>query len=102
MPLNRITSFYLNFKILVLFFFAPILLAAQVGSLSDSFVLIEKLTIEGNKKTKGGTIFRELEFVVGDSLPAAGLPAALERNRLRLMNLGIFSESSISVANLNC
>ncbi|MBC7774829.1 MAG: BamA/TamA family outer membrane protein, partial [Phycisphaerae bacterium] len=101
MPLNRVISFCLNFKILILFFFAPVVLAAQADSLFGQFVLIEKITIEGNKKTKGGTILRELEFAKGDSIPASGLPAALERNRLRLMNLGIFSEASISVAQWN-
>jgi len=98
MPLSRFISSYLNFKILILFFFCPIVLAAQSDSLSESIIVIEKINIEGNKKTKVGTILRELEFAVGDSLPTRGLPAVLERNRLRLMNLGIFSEASISVA----
>ncbi len=101
MPLNRFLSFCLNFKILILFFFVPVVLAAQTDSLVEPFVLIEKITIEGNKKTKGGTILRELEFAKGDSIPADELPAALERNRLRLMNLGIFSEAGISVSNWN-
>ncbi|MDO8368387.1 MAG: BamA/TamA family outer membrane protein [Saprospiraceae bacterium] len=89
----------LVFKILILFFSLPSVLAAQADSLFRAFVYIEKIAIEGDKKTKTGTILRELEFAVGDSLPTAGLPAVLERNRLRLMNLGIFSEASISVSN---
>ncbi|MFN0214020.1 MAG: BamA/TamA family outer membrane protein [Saprospiraceae bacterium] len=99
MPRNQNISALLNFKILILLFFAPTLLVAQTEGLPESYVLIEKVKVEGNKKTKEGTIIRELEFAVGDSLPAAGLPVVLERNRLRLMNLGIFTEASISVAN---
>jgi len=98
MPHNRAISVRLNFKILILFFFCPVVLVAQSDSLSETFVRIEKINIEGDKKTKVGTILRELEFAVGDSVPARGLSAVLERNRLRLMNLGIFSEASISVA----
>ncbi|MBK6993700.1 MAG: BamA/TamA family outer membrane protein [Lewinellaceae bacterium] len=85
------------YKILILSFFIPQLLAAQADSLHRPFVFIEKITIEGNKKTKAGTILRELEFSTGDSISSLELPATLERNRLRLMNLGIFSEASISV-----
>jgi len=98
MPLRRVATFCLNFKILILFFFLPTVLAAQVDSLSERFVSIQKILIEGNKKTKAGTILRELQFGVGDSLPTGGLPAVLERNRLLLLNLGVFTEASISVA----
>ncbi|MFN0034135.1 MAG: BamA/TamA family outer membrane protein [Saprospiraceae bacterium] len=93
----RAFSFLLNFKAIILCSLCPIVLAAQADSLAGQFVFIEKITLEGNKKTKAATIFRELEFAVGDSLSASQLPATLERNRLRLMNLGIFSEASISM-----
>ncbi len=99
MPRSRAFYFCLNLKILILFFVLPKVLVAQADSLSPQFVVIEKIEIEGDKKTKAGTILRELEFAQGDSLPTAGLPSILERNRLRLLNLGIFSEVSISVAN---
>lgn len=83
---------------LILFCTLSTALAAQTDSLADSYVVIEKISIEGNSKTRAGTILRELEFETGDSLPAAGLTATLERNRLRLMNLGIFSEVNIQVS----
>lgn len=95
MHLNRTISI---FTTTLLCIFCPAVLAAQTDSLAGRFVSVERITVEGNKKTKTATILRELEFVAGDSIPAAELPAALERNRLRLMNLGIFSEASISVA----
>ncbi len=97
MPLSRAATLYLNFKILILFFFLPTVLPAQVDSLPEPFVFIQKILIEGNKKTKAGTILRELQFAEGDSLPVGGLPAALERNRLLLLNLGVFTEANISV-----
>lgn len=90
--------FPLAFKVLILSLASPLCLAGQANLPKPAFVTIEKISIEGNKKTKAATILRELEFATGDSLPAPELPAALERNRLRLMNLGIFTEASISVS----
>jgi len=88
----------LIFRGVVLFWAFTNVLSAQSDSLSTPFVLLEKITIEGNKKTRKGTILRELKFAEGDSLPRAGLSDALERNRLLLLNLGIFTEASISVS----
>ncbi|MBK7940168.1 MAG: BamA/TamA family outer membrane protein [Lewinellaceae bacterium] len=57
--------------------------------------------MEGNRKTRSALILRELEFTPGDSLFIAELPAALERNSLRLMNLGIFNTAKINVRSWN-
>ncbi len=84
-------------QLFILFCFLPLALTAQVDSAARPFVHIQKISIEGNKKTKSGTILRELEFGVGDSIAATDLTAVFERNQLRLMNLGIFSEVNISV-----
>ncbi len=98
MPRNRSFSFFLNFKVLILLCWFPQLLVAQTDSLAETLVFIQKIEFSGNKKTTPGTILRELQFSVGDSLPLGSLPASLERNRLLLLNLGIFTEVSISVA----
>jgi hypothetical protein len=68
---------------------------AQSDSLATLFV--ESITVEGNRKTRASIILRELEFGIGDSLRAASLDAILERNRLRVMNLGVFSGAEIQV-----
>lgn len=73
-------------------------LDAQTGTEAPATALIEKITIEGNKKTKAATILREIKFAEGDSLPASALPTIMESSRLLLLNLGIFTEANISVA----
>lgn len=62
-----------------------------------SHVFIDSITIEGNRKTRAALILRELEFAPGDSIPIEGLGQTLERNQLRLLNLGIFSQAKINV-----
>lgn len=71
---------------------------AQSDSTQNNWLSITRIHIEGNKKTRSATILRELEFAVGDSIREATLSSALERNRLRLMNIGIFSNAEILVA----
>lgn len=61
------------------------------------YVFIDSIGIEGNRKTRDALILRELDIRVGDSLSMESLGAALERNSLRLMNLGIFSQAKINV-----
>jgi outer membrane protein assembly factor BamA len=86
-----------------LFLFVLILLIstkvtyAQTDSIPVSYVYIDSITMEGNRKTRAALILRELEFAPGDSLKTADLAAALERNGLRLMNLGIFNTARINV-----
>lgn len=98
MHLSKTNACCLNFKILILFFLLPMLLTAQTDSLSGTFIRIKNIRIEGNKKTKPATILRELDFARGDSLALGSLPATFERNRLLLLNLGIFTEVSIKMA----
>ncbi len=98
MTLSRTLSYCLNFKILILFFFLPAVLCAQDDSISEPFVFIQKILVEGNKRTKTGTVLRELRFETGDSLPLGNLQTVLERSRLLLLNLGVFTEVNLSVA----
>lgn len=72
-------------------------LAAQSPAPPTSQVYIDSILIEGNRKTREALILRELEFRIGDSLPMQELGAILDRNALRLMNLGIFSQAKINV-----
>lgn len=54
------------------------------------FVKIDSIVISGNKITRKALILRELDISKGDSVPSRTLTSTLERNRLRVINLGIF------------
>jgi outer membrane protein assembly factor BamA len=64
-----------------------------------SFVYIDTITIDGNRKTRPSYILRELEFAAGDSIRQSDLAAVLERNRLRLLNTALFARCDIAVRN---
>lgn len=65
------------------------------GPVDTAWTTVDHISIEGTRKTRHATILRELEFQAGDSLKTADIPALLERNRLRLMNIGIFSKAEL-------
>jgi outer membrane protein assembly factor BamA len=67
-------------------------------SVADSaVVIVDSITVEGNRKTRKAFMLRELEFAPGDTLSAERLPALLERNALRLMNLSVFTDAKINI-----
>ena len=91
------SSKILVIKCLFLLLLATPIFAQQPDSAitAPHFSHIENITITGNRKTKARIILRELEFAVGDSLVTTEVPATLARNRLRLMNTGLFSSAEI-------
>lgn len=86
----------IRFRILVaiLLCSSNLLLRAQAP---EAWVYIDSILVEGNIKTKERLILRELQFKTGDSLPMGRLSDILEFNRLRVMNLGIFTHSKFNV-----
>lgn len=80
--------FTLSFFSLLFLFFTPNLAAQQ-----DSFFYVKKITVEGNKITKKETIFREMTFAVGDTIPLSN--ELLEINRLRILGLSLFNTIEI-------
>ena len=62
----------------------------------SNFVFVKEIQISGYKKTKRKIILRELDFAVGDSIPITELGQKIERNRLLLMNTGLFTEVKIN------
>jgi outer membrane protein assembly factor BamA len=60
-------------------------------------VVIDSISIIGNKKTKRQIMLRELTFSKGDSLPLSTLSSVLEHNRLRLMNTNLFLKAKMNV-----
>jgi outer membrane protein assembly factor BamA len=86
MPHKRI------FFYLILCFCCPNYLSAQK-------VTIDSIYFVGNRKTRTSTIYRELTLHQGDSLTQEDLSKALEMNRLRLMNMSLFTRVTMNLKN---
>lgn len=80
--------------------FLPTPVQAQISPETAAWVRLDSILIEGNRKTRRALILRELEFRQGDTLSLLDLPETLERNRLRLMNTGLFSSSTVALDTL--
>lgn len=98
MKQNYRFSFFISLIINALALFLPNRdLSAQTDPSPNTRVRIDSIVLEGNRKTRPGLILRELEFRAGDTLAVSTIGATLERNSLRLMNLGIFNSVRINV-----
>jgi outer membrane protein assembly factor BamA len=64
---------------------------AQKSTDSLDFVVIEKIELLGNKKTKPHIIFRELTLKEGDTLRLAKKDSLLARNRANVFNTNLFT-----------
>lgn len=76
----------------------PPVLWAQSDTSAAAYVHIDTILIEGNRLTKRSLLLREMDFAIGDSIPLAGLAARLEWNKLRLLNLELFTVADFNVA----
>lgn len=56
---------------------------------------IVSIKISGNKRTRPEIILRELDFKEGDTIPLSELAERIERNKLKLMNTGLFLQANI-------
>ncbi|WP_118976449.1 BamA/TamA family outer membrane protein [Taibaiella koreensis] len=65
------------------------------GKGTDS-VFLKTIIISGQRKTKDRIILRELSVQQGDRLPKADLAILQEKNRLRLVNLRLFTDVKVS------
>ncbi|MEO5674428.1 MAG: BamA/TamA family outer membrane protein [Chitinophagales bacterium] len=70
-------------------------------SLDTSFIIVDHIVIEGNKRTRNQTILRELTFTSGDTLPADDLMNQLELSRNHVMNTGLFHEVIMNIEKWN-
>jgi len=61
-------------------------------------VTIQSITITGLKRTRESVVYRELTFVEGDTLQQSEIGPTLERNRNNLINMGIFNEVIVNIA----
>lgn len=77
--------------------FAYLFFVASIYGQSDStFVFIQDISIQGNKKTHKEIIQRELLLNAGDTVPVSKLSALLERSEELIMNTGLFNRAQIS------
>ncbi len=86
----------MKFFAYLLFSIFPILLFAQ-----EDKVFVEKIIVKGNKKTKENIVLREINFKQGDSLAVSNLMENLERNRLLVLNSGLFTQAKFNVKKWN-
>lgn len=66
-------------------------------TLSAQSVLVERILVSGNEKTKEKVILRELNFQEGDSILLSNMMEQFTQNRLFLMNTGLFGDVKINV-----
>lgn len=73
----------------LLFFFG--LLQVRGEADSTSLIVIDRITLVGNKITRPRIILRELRFSEGDTLRTISLPAALQKSRENVFNTSLFN-----------
>jgi outer membrane protein assembly factor BamA len=67
----------------------------------QAFFIVDKIQIEGNRKTKPYIILRELSFKVGDTLDIGSLNENFLLNHNRIFNTGLFVTVDISTDSLD-
>ena len=81
---NTLTLFFL-----ILF---SCLIRAQVSNgISNDYLIIRNIIIEGNNVTKSRIIERELVFAIGDTIKKMELLPSIERSRENLLNIFLFN-----------
>lgn len=71
-------------------FFAPPARDA-VPEPPDSYLVVQGIRIEGNRKTRPAIILRELDIMPGDTLPGAQINEVLVRNKNKIFNTNLFN-----------
>src|SRR5690349_14366319 len=69
-----------------------------IDILTAQTVTVQSITITGLKRTKESVVYRELTFVEGDTILQSEIGPTLERNKNNLINMGIFNEVVVNIA----
>ncbi|MBE0648432.1 MAG: hypothetical protein IH596_11675 [Bacteroidales bacterium] len=77
------------------------LLQVRGESDSTSLVIIQRITLEGNKITRPNIILRELRFAAGDTLTEATLPEILLKSRENVFNTSLFNVVKMDTTHLS-
>lgn len=84
--------------IIILFFFS-LSVSAQENTISnDSVVVVNSITLSGNKRTKDRIIFREIPFKVNDTIQKKNLDYLIERTRFNIFNTLLFTIVTVDTA----
>ena len=78
--------------------FSCLFLFSSYGQ-ENGFIVISNFEIEGNKKTREGTIIRELDFQIGDTIQLPDLASRLGKNQTLLLNTLLFLEVNMNIGN---
>ncbi len=63
----------------------------------NTYVIISEFEFEGLKKTREGTVLRELDFQKGDSIIMTELTNRISKNKILLLNTGLFYEVNLNI-----
>src|SRR6185503_6668464 len=66
-------------------------------STTNNYIIIQHITLEGNRRTRDNIIFRELTFLPGDTIAVDQLMKQLEVSRNQVVNTGLFNEVVINI-----
>ncbi len=66
-------------------------------SVTGQSVIVKDIQFIGNKITKDGVIFRELDIAIGDTISLSALGKEIERNQKRLLSTGLFNIVTINI-----
>ncbi len=94
MTLNSFNTCEKCFLKILLFLFLCI---PVFGFAQSAPILVKSITIEGNKRTKEAIVLREMDFGVGDTIPFNDLGPRLEKNKLLILNSGLFTIVKMNV-----
>lgn len=60
------------------------------------WIILDSISVEGQKRTREAAVYRELPFRIGDTIPLAILASRILEAERQLMNTGLFSQASIN------
>ncbi len=62
-----------------------------------SYVTIDSILVEGNKRTHTDIVLRDLDFQVGDTIDVSTLMPRLTENEFRLLNTDLFNSAQFNI-----
>lgn len=74
-----------------------LLWCCNITMAQNEYVVVDSILLIGHQRTKQNTILRELDFKAGDTLSTLKLTERLDKNKLLLLNTGIFSKVSYNL-----
>lgn len=74
-----------------------LLLFSSASIAQQNFFVISDISIEGNKKTKDGIIYREMDILKGDTIPSDIIAQKILENEKRILSTGLFTKVKINI-----